>query len=136
MKIHLKNNPMTPYLVYLSLMVLACSGAFIWQFCFPQLADSYSVWNSSAGWQREIALWNVGLIASIVYAILKQNLCCLKLMTFQSAVLCWVLGLHHLYAFITHFPSWNMIHALGVGEVLLLGGVGGSVVFIKYRKRC
>ena len=60
----------SPFFSYLVFIFLACSGALLWQFCFPQLAV-YSAWGIAVGWQREIALWNIALIAAILYAFIQ-----------------------------------------------------------------
>ena len=96
--------------------------------CIHQLGDS-------PGWQREIALWNVGLIAAIVAALLKRSEGLLRLMTLQSAVLCLCLGCNHLLALVQDFSWEHGIHLLGVLEVLLLGGVWGTVLLIRGRDK-
>ena len=57
---------------YLCFMLIACTGAFAWQMLFPTLAQEGTAWGVS-GWQREIALWNVGLMAAILCALLKKD---------------------------------------------------------------
>jgi hypothetical protein len=116
------------YRVYLIFMLLACGGAFVWQLCLPDLAGDLSLWESSVGWQREIALWNVGLITAIVFGFIKQDEVILKVLTLQSAVLCWVLGANHLISLLQDFSFAYGIHILGVVEVLLIGGIWGGVL--------
>ncbi len=128
-----QHSQTAPYRFYLVFMLLACTGALIWQLWLPQLAEFYSIWGTAAGWQREIALWNVGLIASILYALAKHDVRWMKALTFQSTVLCWALGTNHLFAFISSFSSGKWIHMLGVLEVMLLGGIWGTVVLVRYK---
>ena len=47
---------MKKYRLYLIFMLIACGGAFIWQFCLPQLGGMFTSWGNSIGWQREISL--------------------------------------------------------------------------------
>ena len=123
------------YTVYLGFMLLACGGALVWQLFLPWMGGAFTSWGTSSGWQREIALWNVGLIAAILAAVLKQSEGMLRLMTFQSAVLCPCLGGNHLFALVQDF-SWEYgIHLLGVLEVLLLGGIWGTVLLIRGRDK-
>ena len=123
------------YTVYLGFMLLACGGALVWQLFLPWMDGAFTSWGTSSGWQREIALWNVGLIAAILAAVLKQSEGMLRLMTFQSAVLCLCLGGNHLFALVQGF-SWEYgIHLLGVLEVLLLGGIWGTVLLIRGRDK-
>ncbi|GAV15870.1 hypothetical protein [Paenibacillus sp. NAIST15-1] len=116
---------------YLGLMLIATSGAFIWQFFMPNLAANYSIWSQSNGWQREIALWNVGIMSSILVAFLKKNDAYASILAFFSTVLCFVLGLNHLIALFSVVDGNKTIHAMGVIEVLIIGGLGGIFTLMK-----
>ena len=119
------------YIYYLLFMILACCGAFIWQFFLPHLGGQFTSWGDALGWQREIALWNIGLIIAIIVALRRRRLETLRLMTLQCSVLCWCLGLNHLVALCSDF-SWDYgIHVMGVLEVMLLGGVWGFVLLLR-----
>ena len=122
------------YTIYLCFMLLACGGALLWQLFLPQLGGQFTSWGEAPGWQREIALWNVGLIAAILYAVKKRTTELLRLMTLQSMILCWALGINHLAALLTAGSSGHVIHVLGVLEVMLLGGIWGTVLWIRGRK--
>lgn len=98
---------------------------------FPELAERFSVWETAYGWQREIALWNVGLILSIAYTFLKRKKEFMKILTLQSSLLCWGLGFNHLTALFSNFCLTNIIHILGVLEVMLLGGIWGTILLIR-----
>lgn len=119
------------YKIYLIFMLVACGGAFIWQFFLPDLSAPYTSWESSIGWQREIALWNIGIIAAIIVAFIKNNLQYMKILTVQSTVLCVVLGLNHLISLLQNFSLDYMIHILGIFEVLLLGGIWGVILLLR-----
>lgn len=119
---------------YLLFMLLACSGALIWQFWFPNLAGQYSSWGVSIGWQREIALWNVALICAILFTLVKGNIEIMKILTFQCTVLCLILGVNHLISLLYNFSLSYMIHILGVFEVLLLGGAWGGILLWSSKK--
>ena len=123
------------YTIYLCFMLLACGGALVWQLFLPWMGGAFTSWGTAPGWQREIALWNVGLIAAIVAALLKRSEGLLRLMTLQSAVLCLCLGCNHLLALVQDFSWEHGIHLLGVLEVLLLGGVWGAVLLIRGRDK-
>ncbi|MCI9411939.1 MAG: hypothetical protein HFG36_07710 [Eubacterium sp.] len=131
METRTKRNLVKQYILYLTFMLIACSGALIWQIFLPELADRFSVWGMALGWQREIALWNIGLISSIAYTLIKKKKEFMKLLTLQSTVLCWALGLNHLVALISNFSLKSTIHILGVLEVMLLGGIWGSILLIR-----
>ena len=120
--------------IYLLFMTAACTGALIWQFFLPGLAESFSAWGCSPGWQREIALWNVGIIMGILTAVIKQNMACMKVMLIQSAALCWLLGINHFLTLLSHVSSRYIIHVLGVFEVMILGGVWGTALLLQLKK--
>lgn len=131
-KLNVKNNG---YKFYLIFMLIACSGAFIWQFCFPNLAGQFSSWGSSIGWQREIALWNIGIITAIIVALVKKELNFMQILTLQSTILCWLLGLNHLISLLRDFSLSYVIHVLGIFEVLLLGGLWGAILLYRSRRQ-
>ncbi|WP_195199972.1 hypothetical protein [Faecalispora jeddahensis] len=122
---------MKHYKIYLIFMLVACGGAFIWQFFLPNLSGQFTSWQNSIGWQREIALWNIGIIGAIIAALIKENLQYMKILTFQSTVLCLLLGFNHLISLLQNFSLAYMIHILGVFEVLLLGGIWGSILLFR-----
>lgn len=112
-------------------MLIACGGAFIWQFFLPNLSGQFTSWDNSNGWQREIALWNIGIIGAIIVAFIKENIEFMKIITFQSTVLCLLLGLNHLISLLQNFSLAYIIHIMGIFEVLLLGGIWGTILLCK-----
>lgn len=117
MKQKSKFNSEKHYTFYLSFMFVACCGALVWQIFFPESAKRFSVWGIAYGWQREIAIWNAGLILSIAYTLLKKKKEFMKILTLQSTLLCLGLGFNHLIALFNNFCLTNIIHILGVLEV-------------------
>jgi hypothetical protein len=114
-------------------MLIACSGAFIWQFLLPDIGGRLTSWENSRGWQREIALWNIGIISAILVALIKQNIEYMKILSFQLTVLCWVLGINHLISLLQNFSFNYIIHIAGIFEVMLLGGIWGTVLLYKFK---
>lgn len=123
------------YRFYLIFMLIACGGAFIWQFFLPNLSGQFTSWENSVGWQREIAFWNIGIIGAIIIALIKGNIEYMKILTFQSTVLCLLLGANHLISLIRDFSLTYIMHILGVFEVLLLGGIWGVILLWKSKKQ-
>lgn len=121
------------YKYYLVFMLIACTGAFIWQFFLPNLSGQFTSWGYNIGWQREIALWNIGIIAAIMIALVKENTEYIKILTYQSTILCWLLGANHLISLLKDFSLTYIMHILGVFEVLLLGGIWGTILLCKSR---
>lgn len=116
--------------LYLTLFLLMTMGAFFWQMFLPQVADQYSVWSASRGWQTEIALWNVGIDIGIVITMIKKNVDYAKILTVISTVLCVLLGGHHLiYALVS--KGSTLLHWIGAVEVLLIGGGTGIFAIIR-----
>lgn len=69
---------------YLLLFLLMTLGAFVWQMFFPNVAETFSVWGMSRGWQTEIALWNVGIDVGIMITLVKHNIEYAKILTLIS----------------------------------------------------
>ena len=124
---------MCSYKFYLLFIIFACGGACIWQLFIPQIGEQYSIWGSAVGWQREIALWNIALITAIMLSIKKKDIAALRLLTIQTTTLCWLLGANHLVAFVNSNFSFGSIHFLGFLEVMLCGGIWGTILIFKYR---
>lgn len=122
------------YKFYLYVMLFVYSGALFWQLFLPQLAISFTTWGSNIYWQREIALWNIGMIVLIIIALKSNNTILKWITTLQSTILCIVLGFNHLVSLVISTDFSAYIHILGVIEVLLLGGGWGLVLLIRNKK--
>ena len=59
---------------------------------------------------------------------------CMKVMLIQSAALCWLLGINHFLTLISHFSCRYIIHVLGIFEVMILGGIWGTVLLLQLKK--
>jgi hypothetical protein len=130
-----KELPLTKsYKLYLYVMLLVYSGALFWQLFLPKLAISFTTWGSNIYWQREIALWNIGMIVLIIIALKSNNTILKWITTLQSTILCIVLGFNHLVSLVISTDFSAYIHILGVIEVLLLGGGWGLILLIKNKK--
>lgn len=117
---------------YLMFMLVACTGASIWQLCLPQIGEVFTDWGMSVGWQREISLWNIAIIVSIVIALRSDNTEIIKILVIQSVILCWLLGINHFISLLMNFSLKYLIHILGIFEVMLAGGVWGAYILLKY----
>ncbi|NLY89921.1 MAG: hypothetical protein GX085_09975 [Firmicutes bacterium] len=118
---------------YLLLVLLMSAGAAVWHIFLPNLAESFSVWGVNRGWQTEISLWNIGLIAGIVITLLSRNVEYAKILSIISVSLCILLGIHHLVYALTATNGNTGLHWLGAVEVLLLGSAAGIIAIIKSR---
>ncbi len=88
---------------YLMFMLVACTGASIWQLYLPQIGEAFTDWGISVGWQREISLWNIAIIVSIVIALRSNNTEMIKILVIQSVILCWLLGTQSSYFVVNEF---------------------------------
>jgi len=122
------------YRLYLYAMLFAYIGALFWQLLIPQLANPFTTWGSNINWQREIALWNIGMIVVIMIALTSDNYLLQWIATLQSTILCLVLGFNHLASLVISANFSAYIHILGVVEVLLIGGGWGLILIIKDKK--
>lgn len=84
----------------------------------PAAAARHSTWPHSAGWQREIALWNVGLSSALVRTILEPEEPAAITLAHSLRVLSVVLGLNHVVA-LRNKPRF--VH---------LGGAGGNALAV------
>lgn len=117
--------------LYLLLFLLMTVGAFVWQMFFPNIAETFSVWRMSRGWQAEIALWNVGIDVGIVITLVKRNIEYAKILTLVSVLLCILLGGHHLIYALAPTGGNTALHWMGAIEVLFIGGGAGIAAIIK-----
>ena len=118
---------------YLFVFLLMSIGAICWQLLVPTIATNYSTWNLSLGWQREIALWNIGVDAGIIYTLIKRNKSYAEILSIIVTVLCIVLGVNHLFAAIIASGQNTALHWLGAFEVLFFGGGFGIFALFKSR---
>lgn len=106
-------------------------GAFVWQVFLPGIAQDFSAWGLSRGWQTEIALWNVALDIGIVITLLKRNVEYAKILSIISLLLCILLGGHHLFYALTVTSGNTQLHWMGAMEVLFIGGAAGTAAIFK-----
>ena len=55
------------------LVILAMTGAIIFQLFFPTYMGSHSGYGISVGWQREIGIWNVAVLVILLAVNLKYD---------------------------------------------------------------
>jgi hypothetical protein len=116
---------------YILVFFVMTAGAFIWQFFMPSLAEKYSLWNGSKGWQTEIAFWNVGIDIGILYTLWKRNIEWGKILCLVSCSLCILLGGHHLFYALSKSGGIKTLHWIGAIEVLGIGGGLGIFSIVK-----
>jgi hypothetical protein len=86
--------------IFLILYLIGSVIVFIIQFFFSEKVALLSLFESSLGWQQEIALWNLGIIFAIIYALKKNNKDILKFLILTLSFISLILGTNH---FLTMF---------------------------------
>jgi hypothetical protein len=86
-------------------------------------AARHSTWSHSAGWQREIALWNVGLSSALLRGIREPEEPAAITLGHSLRILSIALGLNHVVA-LRNRPRF--VH---------LGGAGGNALAVAFLSR-
>ena len=90
----------------------------------------------SSNWRAVLDLGKCGWLAArncVMEYCLNKDIAALRLLTIQTTTLCWLLGANHLVAFVNSNFSFGSIHFLGFLEVMLCGGIWGTILIFKYR---
>ena len=93
-----------PVRVFLIICLVAFAAAFVAQTVFQVLGAQKSVWGGNAGWQREIAFWNVGAAVIVFLTIRLNEQRSALAVTTGCTVLFGLLGTNHLFALLVN-PS-------------------------------
>lgn len=96
--------------VFLILWLIGSFVAGLLHFFFPEIISNSSSWNISLGWQRELALWNAGIIFAILYTFIKNDVNLLRFMVWVLTFISFFLGTHHAIALLTQV---YFVHLLG-----------------------
>ncbi|MFX1258706.1 MAG: hypothetical protein ACFFAN_12670 [Promethearchaeota archaeon] len=85
---------------YLIIWIFIAILSFGLQFFLNDLITNASVWEKSSGWQLHLALYNIGLLVAIIYALVLNKR---EIMTFLTVVLIvfsFIIGGFNLFAMI------------------------------------
>ena len=88
--------------IFLIVCLAAFVSSFIVQTAFPFLGAERSVWGGNAGWQREIAFWNVGAAIIVFLTLRLRDARLANAVVSGCVVLFFLLGTNHLFAFIAN----------------------------------
>ena len=88
--------------LFLIVCFFAFTASFIVQMLFQNLGAEKSVWGGNAGWQREIAFWNVGLAVIVLLTLRLKDPRTGFIVAVGCTCLFALLGLNHLWAFMAH----------------------------------
>lgn len=125
----LKNNADKLNQTYFAVCLIAFIGASISQVFFQKIFADLSVWVYADGWQREIGIWNLGIIIFLVYALWVKNEQLNMILTVCIVVITGLFGTNHLFGMIIYqkiaivnlsFTILNYIATLcGIGILVL-----------------
>ena len=99
--------------IFLLIWLVGAIIAFCLQMFIPDIVADSSIWRFSDGWQREISLWNVGIIFTILYALFLKKKELYRFLTLVLTVLSILLGSNHLVSLIIS-QQFAIINFLGI----------------------
>jgi uncharacterized membrane protein HdeD (DUF308 family) len=98
------------------------AGAALIQGLFPRAFASGTKWGRNAGWQREIAIWNVGLLTTI-WGVRQPDADVDRALATGFSVLSGLFGANHLAAALSSPRSWGNWLGAGANAVGLAVGL-------------
>lgn len=112
-----------PKMAYLTLWGLGALSAFALQFFFPTMIAEGTIWGLATGWQREIALWNLGIIFVIAITVFKKEYAMIFMMTLFVTLLSLLFGINHLVALLASSQNWVHWLAFVANSIAFLVGI-------------
>ena len=103
--------------IYLKVCLVSFAAAFLVQTFFQTLGATRSHWGGNAGWQREIAFWNVFARVILAGTLYSEALALGLIAARACTVLFFLLGTNHLFAFLAepgatfHWPPLVLNYA-------------------------
>ena len=94
------------------LVIIAMSGAIIFQLFFPSYMGSHSGYGVSVGWQREIGIWNVAVLVILIAVNLKYDWFYLRTVLLALILGGIGIGTNHLFSYFHYHLPVNGIGAL------------------------
>ena len=104
------------------LVILAMTGAIIFQLFFPSYMGSHSGYGISAGWQREIGIWNMAVLVILIAVNLKYDWFYLRTVLLALIIGGLGIGTNHLFSYFHYHLLVNGIGALE-NYLLVLGWI-------------
>lgn len=95
------------------LVIIAMVGASILQIFDPSFLGNATEYGLNIGWQREIGIWNLGMIVILIGTLLKGSSDTIKIVTAGAVVLGLGFGTNHLIGFIHNTEKYmSLVGAL------------------------
>mgnify|MGYP000145513785 FL=1 len=94
------------------LVILAMTGAIIFQLFFPTYMGNHSGYGISVGWQRENGIWNMAVLVILLAVNLKYDWFYLRAVLIALIIGGLVIGTNHFLSYLQHHHSVNATGAL------------------------
>lgn len=117
------------YNTFLLLWGIGALISFSIQLVLPLYFASITNWVPSQGWQREIAIWNIGLLYIIIVAYKNTSVELKKRICYGLIFLSFFFAVNHYASLITNgLKTGNLIAAVANNTAVILG------IFVTTRK--
>lgn len=117
------------------LVIIAMTGAIIFQLFFPTYMGNHSGYGVSVGWQREIGIWNVAVLVILIAVNLKYDWFYLRTVLLALIIGGLGIGTNHLFSYFHDHLPVNGIGALE-NYLLILGWiVGWKIEALRIKKK-
>ena len=117
--------------LYLTSVAIVMFLSFLEHTLKPELPARASNWGLSPGWQREIGLWNVGMLVVIVAVLWNGDPNGIRAAVMGVVALTALLGTNHVFAMLADRRGW--VHRVAA-IMNYAGGVAGSAVLALERR--
>lgn len=85
---------------YLIIWIFIAVLSFGMQYFMSDIITNASVWENSSGWQLHLALYNIGLLVAIIYALVLNNREIMRFLTVVLIVFSLIIGGFNLFSMI------------------------------------
>ena len=98
-------------------LIIAMTGAMIFQIFFPEVMGSHSGYGVAVGWQREIGFWNLAVLMILIAVNVKYDWFYLRVVLAALMVGGIGIGTNH---FVHYLQMQKFVNLLGAVENYLL----------------
>ena len=114
-------------------LIIAMTGAMIFQIFFPEVMGSHSGYGVAVGWQREIGFWNLAVLMILVAVNVRYDWFYLRVVLGALIVGGLGIGTNHLLAYLEGATFVNLVGAIE-NYALVIGRVIGWKLQAKVEK--
>lgn len=93
-------------------LIIAMTGAMIFQIFFPEVMGSHSGYGVAVGWQREIGFWNLAVLMILIAVNVKYDWFYLRVVLAALMVGGIGIGSNHLLTYLAQASSVNLVGAI------------------------